>query len=285
MFNAVRASAMREFVRRAAFPILLGWLLAAPPAMADLMLHPTRLVFEKNQRAAQVELINNGSESATYRISLVNRRMAEDGAFIAVTEPGPGEQFADSMLVFSPRQVTLAPGAVQTVRVMVRRPASLANGEYRSHLLFEKQPDPGAASSVEAQGQQQIGIVLNMLVGASIPVIVRQGETSATADLSHLALQRGADGRPALALQIDRTGTRSVYGDLQATFTPAGGAEAVVARAGGMSVYTPNPMRRALLPVAAPGGAALAHGTLHVTYRERPDDGGKLLAEATLNLP
>jgi hypothetical protein len=69
------------------------------------------------------------------------------------------------------------------------------------------------------------------------------------------------------------------------TFTPAGGAEAVVARAGGMSVYTPNPMRRALLPVTPPAGATLAHGTLHVTYRERPDAGGKLLAEASLDLP
>ena len=287
MFNAVSASAMREFVRRASFPILLGWLLAAPPAMADLMLHPTRLVFEKNQRAAQVELINNGSESATYRISLVNRRMGEDGEFIAITAPGPGEQFADAMLVFSPRQVTLAPGSAQTVRVMVRRPASLANGEYRSHLLFEKQPEPGAASSVEAQGQgqQQIGIVLNVLLGASIPVIVRQGDTSATVALSHLALQRTADGHPALALQIDRTGTRSVYGDLRATFTPAGGAEAVIARAGGMSVYTPNPMRRTLLPVTASAATTLAHGTLRVTYRERPDAGGKLLAEATLDLP
>jgi hypothetical protein len=253
--------------------------------MADLMLHPTRLVFEKNQRAAQVELINNGSESATYRISVVNRRMTEDGDFVAINEPGPGEQFADSMLVFSPRQVTLAPGTAQTVRVMVRRPASLAPGEYRSHLMFEKQPEPTAPAGGEAQGQQQIGIVLNLLVGASIPVIVREGDTAAAVSLSRLAVQRGADGKPALSLQMERSGTRSVYGDLTATFTPTGGAPVEVARAGGIAVYTPNPMRRALIPLSAPKGVALARGTLHVTYRERPDAGGKLLAEATLVLP
>jgi P pilus assembly chaperone PapD len=58
---------------------LLAWLLLvlALPAHADLMLYPTRIVFEKNQRAAQIELINNGSKPATYRISLVNRRMTE----------------------------------------------------------------------------------------------------------------------------------------------------------------------------------------------------------------
>jgi hypothetical protein len=188
------------------------------------------------------------------------------------------------MLVFSPRQVTLAPGTAQTVRVMVRRPASLAPGEYRSHLLFEKQPEATAPGAAEPQGQQ-IGIVLNLLVGASIPVIVREGETSAAASLSHLALQRDAQGRPTLALEMERSGTRSVYGDLVATFTPSGGAAVEIARAGGIAVYSPNPMRRALLPVTVPKGAALAHGTVHVAYRERPEAGGKLLAEATLVLP
>jgi P pilus assembly chaperone PapD len=284
MFYATCTSAMRALLKRALFPTLFGWLLLAPPAMADLMLHPTRVVFEKNQRAAQVDLINNGTESATYRINLVNRRMTESGDFVAITEPGAGEQFADGMLVFSPRQITLAPGTTQTVRVMVRRPASLAPGEYRSHLHFEKLPEPGAASSVEAQGQQQIGIVLNVLVGASIPVIVREGETSAAVALSHLALQ--ADGaRPMLALQMDRSGNRSVYGDLAVTFTPNGGAEFEVARVGGIAVYTPNAMRRANFALSPPKGAALAHGTLHVIYRERPDAGGKLLAEASLALP
>jgi hypothetical protein len=278
---------MRVLFKRALFPTVLGWLMLAPPAMADLMLHPTRLVFEKNQRAAQVDLINNGTESATYRINLVNRRMTESGDFVAITEPGPGEQFADGMLVFSPRQITLAPGTTQTVRVMVRRPASLAPGEYRSHLHFEKLPEPGAATSVEAQGQQQqIGIVLNVLVGASIPVIVREGETGAAVALSHLALQAGADGRPVLAMQMDRSGNRSVYGDLAVTFAPAGGgAEVEVARVGGLAVYTPNAMRRANLALTPPKGAALARGTLHVTYSERPDAGGKLLAEASLALP
>jgi hypothetical protein len=190
------------------------------------------------------------------------------------------------MLVFSPRQITLAPGTTQTVRVMVRRPASLGPGEYRSHLHFEKLPEPSAATSVEGQGQPQgIGIVLNVLVGASIPVIVREGDTNATVALSHLALQNGPDGRPMLALDMDRSGNRSVYGDLAVSFTPAGGAEAEVARAGGLAVYTPNAMRHAVVALAPPAGAALKHGILHVTYRERPDAGGKLLAEASLALP
>jgi hypothetical protein len=50
-------------------------------------------------------------------------------------------------------------------------------------------------------------------------------------------------------------------------------------------VYPPNPLRRAGIALAPPQGVALAHGSLHVTYRERPDAGGRLIAEATLVLP
>jgi P pilus assembly chaperone PapD len=285
MFLVPRASAIRSLAIRAVFPTLLGWMAIAPPALADLMLHPSRLVFQKHQRAAQIDLINNGTEAATYRINLVNRRMTEAGELVAITTPGEDEHFADNMLVFSPRQVTLAPGTSQTVRVMVRRPANLLPGEYRSHLHFEKLPEPGPASSVESQDQQQISISLNVLVGATIPVIVREGDTAATVVLSQLALQDGEDGRPVLAVQLERNGDRSVYGDLAVSFTPNGATEVQVARMGGIAVYTPNPRRRAKLVLTAPPGRALAHGTLHVSYRERPDAGGKLLAEADLVLP
>jgi len=143
------------------------------------MLYPTRIVFAGNQRAAQLELINNGTESATYRISLVNRRMSETGAFSGIDVPLPGEQFAEDMLRYSPRQVTLAPGAGQAVRIMVRKPANLAPGEYRSHMLFAKQPDPEGRTSVEssnATATTRSAITLTALVGASIPVIVRHGQ-------------------------------------------------------------------------------------------------------------
>ena len=111
-------------------------------------------------RTAQVDLINNGSEPATYRISLVNQRMGEDGQFLPVDTPLAGELFANDMVQFSPRQVTLQPGTSQTVRVMVRKPAGLAAGEYRSHLHFEKMPEPRGATSVEpgANGKE-IGII------------------------------------------------------------------------------------------------------------------------------
>jgi len=273
------------------FLILTGVtvLLAPTLATADLMLYPTRIVLEKNQRASQLELINNGKETVTYRIGLVNYRMSETGEIATVDNPGPGEQFADKMLRFSPRQVTLPPGASQTVRIMVRKPAGLPAGEYRSHLKIERLPDPKGQSSIETQkppGENEIGVVLTPLIGASIPVIVRNGETDATVTLSNLELQKPAqDQAPILTMQMERKGNRSVFGDFIVGFTPAGGAEKIIAQINGVAVYTPNPLRRVKIALQPASGMVLAHGKVRVTYRERPEADGKQLAEAVLQLP
>jgi hypothetical protein len=50
-------------------------------------------------------------------------------------------------------------------------------------------------------------------------------------------------------------------------------------------VYTPNRVRQAALPLELPKGMELAHGMLEVSYRDRPEAGGKLLAQANLELP
>lgn len=265
----------------AALLLALSW-----PAQADLMLHPTRIVFDKNTRAAQVELINNGTKPASYRISLVNRRMLESGKFEPADIPAEGERFADDMLRYSPRQVTLQPGTAQTVRIMLRKPADLLEGEYRSHLLFDKLPDADGSTSIENQGAQsgQIGVMMNALVGASMPVIVRHGNVGATVSLAGLALQKDARN-PMLSIRFEREGAGSVYGDLSVSFTPRGGKPQVVAQVAGIAVYTPNRVRQAALPLELPKGMQLAGGTLDVAFRDRPEAGGKLLAQASLNLP
>ena len=278
---------------RPPFPVFLPRLIGAlsllalcAPARAELMLHPTRIVFEQNQRAAQIELINNGTRPASYRIALVNRRMTDAGQFEPADSPGPGERFADSMLRYSPRQITLQPGTAQTVRVMLRKPAELAEGEYRSHLLFDKLPDAEGENSIEQRGQDSgIGVVVNALVGASVPVIVRHGKVDASVKLSGLAVQYDATRRPLLAMRFEREGGSSVYGDVSVSFTPRGGKTHTVGQVGGVAVYTPNRVRQAALPLQLPAGVSLAAGSLEVVFRERPEAGGRQLAQASLALP
>lgn len=257
----------------------------APPPAPDLMLYPSRVVFEPNERSVKLDLVNNLDRTVTYRIRFVNRRMTETGQMQEISVPGPGERFADGMLRYSPRQVVLAPGGAQTVRILLRKPADLPAGEYRSHLLFERVPDAPPSASGPGPGKGGIAIQLEPLVSVTIPVIVRHGETRARVGLTNLALQPARAGRPAeLGFELRRQGNRSVFGDLEAIFVSESAEQRVVGRAKGVAVYVPNAMRRARLQVTAPQGVALARGRIDLVYRERPENGGAELARASLRL-
>jgi P pilus assembly chaperone PapD len=268
--------------------------LLAPLAQADLMLYPTRVEMEKNQRATQVELVNRGQATESYRISVVNRRMTDTGQIVPADTAEPDERFATDMLRYSPRQVMLKPGESQTVRISLRKPAGLANGEYRSHLQFDRLPDVEGGTDLEQNAKTASGdfaIRLTALVGASIPVIVRHGDTSASVTLDTLTLEPAAkvegqaDNPPLLAFHMNRSGNRSVYGNLSATYTPAGGKPVDVSQVNGVAVYVPNILRKAKLPIRLPEGMALKRGLIQLTFAQRPEDGGKTLAQATLALP
>jgi P pilus assembly chaperone PapD len=276
---------------------LRPWLLAAPLAVvallnaglawADpaLLVSPTRVVFDGNKRTAVLTLLNNGTDTGTYRLFLVHYRMKPDGSFEEVTTPNEEELAVDRLIRFTPKQVVLPPKQAQVVRIQIRKPESLAVGEYRTHLLFRVLPTiPAAEPNAGGKG---LSIRLVPAVGVSIPLIVREGATTATAtidDLAVLAAGGPADDplkdRPRIALQLERTGNQSIYGNLVASFTPKGGAEREVARANGVAVYVPLGARRTVLPLAAD----LAHGVLKVTFLE-PESDGKVLAQAELTLP
>lgn len=274
------------FCQRTILALLL--LLTASQALAQLMLYPTRVVFEGNQRAAQLELINNGTESATYRITLVNRRMNETGGMQPIEAPAEGERFAEELLRYSPRQITLEPGVGQTVRIMVRKPANLEPGEYRSHLLFAKQPEADSATGSRSDGsppEQEVSIQIRTLMSVSIPVIVRHGDTHAEVSVAAMELTGTADAKPVLQFQLERQGNQSLYGDLAVSFTPRGGATEVVARANGVAVYAPNSRRNVRMALTDLGNRPLSNGTLRVTYCQQAKSGAALLAEATLHIP
>jgi P pilus assembly chaperone PapD len=273
--------------------LLLLFLITTPSAWADLSIFPTRIVLEKNQRSAQVELMNNGTEPLTYRINLVNRRMGENGELIEIDQTIEGELFADPLLRFSPRQVQIQPGSSQIVRILVRKPAELLVGEYRSHLQFDRLPQAGGATSIEnsqKSDNQEIGVVITALVGASIPVILRHGDTQASVSLSKLKLEwsgnsAATSAAPELMFTMNRSGTRSVFGDLMATFTARNGATVELAKMGGVAVYVPNALRRVRMPLTLPKGVDTSGGTLKLVYRERADAGLRVLAEAVLAFP
>lgn len=257
---------------------MLLLLVLAPQVLAgELMVHPTRVVFDGNTRTAQIDVINSGTETMTYRISVIRRRLTETGEFVTAGEPAGDERFSDEMIRYSPRQVVLPPGVAQAVRVQIRKPADLEEGEYRSHLLFQALPPAESpVEDAEAVPGKDLQIKLTAVYSVSIPIIVRQGATTAAVAIRDVAIRDQA-----VSFTLDRKGSRSVYGDLVVSLRGAHGPERVIARANGVAVYTPNGSRHVRLPLPAQV-LPLAAGELRVAFAERAGQQGRVEAESRI---
>lgn len=250
-------------------------------AAGELMVAPTRIIFEARDRTAKVNLVNNGTETATYRLEFTRKRMTEDGRFVDVDRPLPGEKFCDQMIRFSPRQVTLPPGQSQTIRLILRKPANLEPGEYRSHLLFRSIPKSSSSSieSIDKKKSSQLKIELTPVLGISIPVIVRHGKTEATVSIDKISIVKSRQNRLFTRFALQRDGNQSVYGDLSVDLITKDGKKINLSKANGISVYTPNSIRMVTLPLYLPKGVNLQGGELQIEYHLPVEQGGGLLAK------
>lgn len=256
---------------------------AAAQGFGDLVVSPTRVELEGRTRSATVTLTNRGSEAALFRISLIAMEMDEKGNLKAVDQPPAGMMTAENLVRYAPRQVDIPPGGTQTVRLVVRKPADLAPGEYRSHMFFRAVPPEDAGRSIaEKDGQGGISVKLTPIFGITIPVIVRHGDLDLKVAMSDLAVVPDKD-RKKLTFKLSREGTQSAYGDIKVEYLPAGGgAPVVVGEVTRLAVFTPNKDRGVEVPLTVPPGVTLGKGTLKVLYRQVNGDATLASGEVTL---
>jgi len=238
--------------------LLLCSLMLSSHATAELSVSPRRIVLDQADRAATVTLLNRGAVSETYRIYWVYRRMTEDlniEAAESADDAGVGD--AAAFIRYAPRQVTLMPGESQTVRLLARRPADLPEGEYRTHLMFEREPE---LITAHTSGESELSLSIHMAHGVTIPVIVRHGtETPAAA-----SMRTDLHGtRDYLQISLTREGPHSLYGQLRAVHV-ANGTETVLATVPNFAVYSEVDEANANLPLQWPVGHSRDHGEIHV---------------------
>ena len=256
--------------------------LAAVPVQAqgDLLVAPTRVVINQGG-SAEVVLSNIGNQPATYRISAELRRMTEDGDFDDVKEvdANPAEKAALAMVTFAPRRITLLPGQPQSVRIAVRPPEGLADGEYRVHMNFRAIP-PAQAPEEAAVGEASgLSIKLVPVYGITIPVFLRRGRLEGGAMLANPHLVRTEAGAY-VELDMNRTGQRSVYGGL----IGKNARGEVLFDLRGIAIYSEITHRKVQIPVA-PEALAKLKGPVRIEYRELAENGGALLAETSAVFP
>jgi P pilus assembly chaperone PapD len=250
-------------------------LLSAPASagVGDLLVAPTRIVLD-GRRGTEIILNNIGDEPAVYRVSVEFRRMTESGDLVDVPVPTAADKTAEDMIVYAPRKVTLAPHEPQAIRIVARPPQGLPDGEYRVHMLFRAIPP--ATPVVQAAGDQPKGVhfQLTPVYGVTIPVIVRLGNLEASAGIAAVQLEN-KNGTPAVGLDLTRTGSRSVYGEVRVL---KAGVKDPIAVQKGIAIYTEVAKRHVTIPVADSYKGAVA-GPVTVEYLETFDDGTHLLAQ------
>lgn len=233
-----------------------------------LLITPHRVVLGGRDREAKITVSNAGDETGGYRLFFTNYEMTPSGAFEPVTEAAAGKH-SDAFVRFSPRHLVLAPGETQVVRLAVRRPADLASGEYRSHLVFQSVPRKGEVQPlVSAKGKSRAAVTT--LYGISIPVIYRHRTSRPGVAVAAAEVERAADGTARLTVALTRTGDESTYGNLKVSYrNPRGEKFTPVGESNGNAIYLPLDRRTVSVPLTV--GAFEKGGVLRILYEN--DDG------------
>ena len=113
----------------------------------------------------------------------------------------------------------------------------------------------------------------------TIPVIVRLGNLQAKAGIANVHLVKDG-GKPAVALDLSRTGSRSTFGEVRVL---KAGVKDPVALQKGIAVYTEVNSRHVAIPVNQAFKGAVS-GPVTVQYVETFDDGSHVIAETQATL-
>jgi len=222
--------------------MFLALVLFGQSALASLLITPFRIVLNDNERTATVTIINNGTETNSYRIEAIDKYQTPDGKYHAVenAQQSQAQNFMKDWVYVRPRQVTLAPGQKQQVRLSIRRPIGIANGEYRTHLSFSELPK-GKRFDPNPQGAK---FQLFMLTTFTIPVQYRQGFVAPQVSISTPIVTQ-KEGQDVLALRLQTDGKFAAFGSLK-IYSNDGD---VIKELSNVAVYPENKIRDILMPI------------------------------------
>lgn len=274
---------MRKGFLLAVMPLALLVMIFGVQESLAVRLSLKRVVFEGAHRADVLTLVNDTAEEQTYRLSWREMRMIAAEDALAIIPEGEGDPLlkpARDLVVFSPKRVTIPAGGSQQIRLMLRKPADLPDGEYRSHLYV--MPEKAAVREGDGNTGQanQTTIALKMMAGVSFPVIVRQGNLSSAARFEDVRLTRQG-GNLSLSLLLNRQGQRSLYGDIM-LYCP--GRESPVYQMRGIAVYAELDSRPLHLTFPEPAASCHEYRVVYRSLQNDPFFRGKIIAESVTSL-
>jgi hypothetical protein len=247
----------------------------------DLVITPTRVLLDDKTRSGDIMLVNRGSQTIRYRLTLVDMQMSEEGAMKRVAS---SENSAVPILRLSPREVVLDPGVSQRIKIAAYFPKGSADQELRSHLSFEPIALPKILGPQSPPQTGGLKLNFEMRSVVTIPVIAQHGRLIASGSLSECSAVQDLTGS-AVRFKITRTGSRTIRGDVAVTFIPAaGGPKVVVGQISGLPVYFPNADRIVTIRLTR-DISSLGKGELEISFAEQERSRGATVARAVIELP
>ena len=248
-------------------------------AQGAIMINPKRVVFSNTELKQTIVIMNTGDVETQYAVSFIQQRMNEDGSFTTITEPGPGQNFADKYLRIYPRQVLLKAGESQIVIIQRRRKSNMQMGEYRSHLTFMTVPTAAPLKSEKNIESTGFSTTINTIFGMSIPIILHAGEVAVSTDINNIKLEDTL-----LTFNINRKGNISSYGNFIIQYIPEQGKPVTIKKSIGIAVYTTIEKRMMTFNLENIPDIDLKKGSLKITYEAPSGSVKKIFAEGILLL-
>jgi hypothetical protein len=189
-----------------------------------VMVAPHAVYIDHRARSGSVLLYNPGTEPVEVTISTIFGYPVTDstGAIVLRTVETPDSTLPSALAWMQafPRRLTVGPKERQTVRLLARPPAGLADGEYWLRLVIAAQAGRVPITGVSDTTAIQVGLTLE--VRTIIGVNYRKGPVATGLALSNLRAQLVGDTLVTRS-KLERRGNAAFVGTIRQTLVDSAG--------------------------------------------------------------
>ena len=224
--------------------ITLLFLLTPSPVMATIDIVPQKIVIEARDRGGELTILNLFNETGTFRINLINYEQNNNGIYKKLKTPLNPDFDPNKIVRFSPRQFSLPPGGRQKIRLSLRKPSDLPEGEYRFHVQAYR----FANTNDIKEGDNAVRVLMN--TGVVIPVVVRHGKTHSDAKIRNARLvNKGDSAKKELHVDILREGTASTIGKIEVLWKKSNAEKEKIGEVSNANIFTDINKRQFKIPL------------------------------------
>ena len=208
------------------------WLLAlgiiAPPLAEaqGVLVAPHALFVDHRSRSGWIQLHNPGAEPAEVTLSLLFGYPVTDSLgyleLRMIEAPDSTLPSAMDWIQVFPRRMVVPPQGRQTVRLMVRPPAALPDGEYWARVMIAAKGGQAPVAGADSSAGIQVGLSLE--VRTIIPLLYRKGTLKTGVVLSGLRASTVGDSL-VVRTRMGRTGSAVFLGTVTGRLVNMTGTE------------------------------------------------------------